>query len=224
MSVSQSERARMGGRIRNALQPGGPDGMAHARAAVRAKFEAAVEVVEPGLPLPEIRKRGDRLRGAWLETIAYQAARKRRGEPYVRVTLDAWIAARIAKAKATKNISEADRAAMRARRGRGSPAAFEDAVLTVESPLPAEELRNRARQLRVEWLGSVAREGLNKRYGRPYEVLELDAWLAARVASATKNGTASEVSEEAIPSSEERDERALSPEEERRVGDVLESS
>lgn len=125
----------MGGLARNALQPGGPDRMGNARAAVLAKFEAAVEAVEPGLPLYERRKRAERLRAAWLGSVAYQSARKRRGEPYLRLELDSWLAERVA--VATRPATTSARAARAAARMAGETT--NGTASLVPEAVPSEE-------------------------------------------------------------------------------------
>gem|GEM_PF-5660397 len=111
---------------------------------------------------------------------------------------------------------------------------FEAAVEAVEAGLPRDELRKRAERLRAAWLTAVGYQAGRKRRGQAVQSLELDAWLAervavvtrdastsaqqartaARAAVGTKNGTASLVPE-AIPSEERGYGSAPSPEEER---------
>lgn len=94
-----SLRARHAARVRNALQPGGPDRMARAREGVFRKFLGAIDTVAPGLPESEREERARRLQAAWHMAIG-SAGRRGRSGP--RLSLDDWLAGVVAR-HLTKN-------------------------------------------------------------------------------------------------------------------------
>jgi hypothetical protein len=65
--------------------------MGAARAAVRAKFERAVDPDRKLRP-DELAVRADRLFRAWTSALAYQSGRKRSGLPWRRLNLNEWLA------------------------------------------------------------------------------------------------------------------------------------
>jgi hypothetical protein len=96
---------------------------------------------------------------------------------------------------------------------------FLAAIDAVAPRLPSDERHERARLLRASWLSVVGIRSSQKRRGLDLPDLELDVWLAERIASAQKR-TAAAPHATATVLEDERDAAAPASKEERRVADV----